>query len=169
MGKESWLRLFPSPGELWRGVVDSETQSTGSCQPVLFEEVRGLLANDYSFVKIDVEFVEILAFRTITICFFHAQAKPRSFFSKSDLFFACMMRPLSSIMITTQASEIEASEWIPIEEYVEQQFNKKHGQFGYVAEICKTKAEGGGYAGFSAVPLSTSSGKVVYLYYNNQG
>ncbi|CAN1858165.1 Nudix hydrolase 7 [Linum perenne] len=80
-----------------------------------------------------------------------------------------MMRPLSSIMITTQASEIEASKWIPIEEYVEQPFNKKHGQFGYVAEICKTKAEGGGYAGFSAVPLSTSSGKVVYLYYNNQG
>ncbi|CAN1196689.1 Nudix hydrolase 2 [Linum perenne] len=156
MGKESWLRLFPSPGELWRGVVDSETQSTGSCQPVLFEEGEDICAAAVREVKEETG-----------SCFI--QAKPRSFFSKSDLFFACMMRPLSSIMITTQASEIEASEWIPIEEYVEQQFNKKHGQFGYVAEICKTKAEGGGYAGFSAVPLSTSSGKVVYLYYNNQG
>ncbi|CAN1355602.1 Nudix hydrolase 2 [Linum perenne] len=90
---------------------------------------------------IDVEFVEILAFRQSHRCFF----------SKSDLFFVCMMRPVSSIMITIQASEIEASKWIPIEEYVEQPFNKKHGQFGYVAEICKAKAEGGGGGGGYAV------------------
>ncbi|CAN1196684.1 Nudix hydrolase 2 [Linum perenne] len=52
---------------------------------------------------IDVEFVEILAFRQSHRCFF----------SKSDLFFVCMMRPVSSIMITIQASEIEASKLPP--------------------------------------------------------
>ncbi|CAI0383477.1 unnamed protein product [Linum tenue] len=105
---------------------------------------------------IDAEFVEILAFRQ----------SHQSFFSKSDMFFVCMMRPLSS-NITVQESEIAASKWMPIDEYVEQPYNKKHGQFRYVAEICKARAEGT-YIGFSALPVSSASGKDVYLYYNKQ-
>ncbi|KAE9458353.1 hypothetical protein C3L33_09749, partial [Rhododendron williamsianum] len=48
---------------------------------------------------IDVEFVEILAFRQ----------SHKSFFDKSDLFFICMMRPLS-FDIQKQESEIEAAQ-----------------------------------------------------------
>ncbi|CAI0432122.1 unnamed protein product [Linum tenue] len=105
---------------------------------------------------IDAEFVEILAFRQ----------SHKSFFSKSDLFFVCMMRPLTS-NITAQESEIAASKWMPINEYVEQPYNKQHGQFRYVAEICKARAEGE-YVGFSPFPVSSASGKDVYLYYNKQ-
>ncbi|CAI0383371.1 unnamed protein product [Linum tenue] len=104
---------------------------------------------------IDAEFVEILAFRQ----------SHKSFFSKSDLFFVCMMRPLSS-NITAQESEIAASKWMPIKEYVEQPYNKKHGQFQKVAEICRDRAAGA-HVGFSAVPVSSASGKEVYLYCNN--
>ncbi|CAN1223193.1 Nudix hydrolase 2 [Linum perenne] len=105
---------------------------------------------------IDAEFVEMLAFRQ----------SHKSFFSKSDLMFVCMLRPLSS-NITAQLSEIEASKWMPIDEYVEQPYNKKHGQFRYVAEICKAKAEGA-YVGFSTMQISSASGKKVDLYYNKQ-
>ncbi|XP_037493843.1 nudix hydrolase 7 isoform X1 [Jatropha curcas] len=105
---------------------------------------------------IETEFVEVLAFRQ----------SHKSFFSKSDLFFICMLQPHSS-EILKQDSEIEAAQWMPIEEYVEQSYNKKHQLFKYVAEICKTKAEGA-YVGFSAVPVATSSGKEMHLYLNNR-
>lgn len=58
-------------------------------------------------------------------------------------------------------------QWMPIQEYVDQAYNKEHQAFKYVAEICKNKSEGA-YVGFSAMPISTSSSaKNTYLYFNN--
>ncbi|KAG8094881.1 hypothetical protein GUJ93_ZPchr0012g22191 [Zizania palustris] len=54
---------------------------------------------------VDTEFVEVLAFRQ----------SHKAFFDKSDLFFVCMLRPLS-FDITRQESEIEAAQWMPVEE-----------------------------------------------------
>ncbi|CAN0927237.1 Nudix hydrolase 7 [Linum grandiflorum] len=105
---------------------------------------------------IDAEFVEMLTFRQ----------SHKSFFSKSDLMFVCMLRPLSA-NITAQQSEIEAAKWMPVNEYVDQPYNQKHGQFKYMAEICKAKVEGA-YVGFSSMPVKSASGKKVDLYYNKQ-
>ncbi|XP_021680102.1 nudix hydrolase 7 isoform X2 [Hevea brasiliensis] len=104
---------------------------------------------------IETEFGEVLAFRQ----------SHRSFFRKSDLFFICMLRP-RSFNIQKQDSEVEAAQWMPIQEYVEQSYNKEHQLFKYVAEICKSKSEGA-YVGFSAMPIATASGKDTYLYFNN--
>ncbi|XP_037493875.1 LOW QUALITY PROTEIN: nudix hydrolase 2 [Jatropha curcas] len=105
---------------------------------------------------IDAEFVEILAFRQ----------SHQSFFSKSDLFFVCLLRPIS-FAIQKQDSEVAAAQWMPIKDYVDQPYNQEHQLFKYVAEICRTKLERD-YVGFSATPMVTASGKKVYLYFNGR-
>ncbi|KAJ6680606.1 NUDIX HYDROLASE 2 [Salix purpurea] len=104
---------------------------------------------------IDAEFMEVLAFRQ----------SHQSFFRKSDLLFICMLRP-RSFDIQKQDLELEAAQWMPIEDYVNQPYNKKHQLFKYVAEICKTKAKMD-YVGFSAVPAASASDKAACLYFNN--
>ncbi|CAL0307306.1 unnamed protein product [Lupinus luteus] len=104
---------------------------------------------------VETEFVEILAFRQ----------SHKSFFEKSDLFFVCMLQP-HSFDIQSQDSEILATQWMPIEEYVRQDFMQKNQLFDYIAKICLSKLDGQ-YTGFSRVLTTTSSGKKTYLYYNN--
>ncbi|XP_022969183.1 nudix hydrolase 7-like isoform X2 [Cucurbita maxima] len=101
---------------------------------------------------VDAEFVEVLAFRQS-----HA-----SYFTKSDLFFVCMLRPCS-FDIQKQASEIEAAKWMPIEEYADQPFVKENSGFDYVAKICLARANDS-YTGFSAKPAYSASGKRTYIY-----
>ncbi|XP_031115326.1 nudix hydrolase 2-like isoform X2 [Ipomoea triloba] len=106
---------------------------------------------------IDAKFVEILAFRQ----------SHKSFFEKSDLFFVCMLQPLS-FNIRIQEKEIEAAQWIPYEKYASQPFIQKHELFRYIANICSAKIHGK-YSGFSAVSTVTSfSQKESYLYLNKK-
>ncbi|KAF8380783.1 hypothetical protein HHK36_028277 [Tetracentron sinense] len=94
---------------------------------------------------------------------------PQSFFEKSDLFFVCMMRPLS-FDIQKQESEIEATQWMPFEEYADatQPFVQKHDLFKYIIDICLAKKDME-YAGFSLVPTTSSfSGKKSCLYLNSR-
>ncbi|XVE78305.1 hypothetical protein DITRI_Ditri13aG0133800 [Diplodiscus trichospermus] len=105
---------------------------------------------------IDTEFVEVLAFRQ----------SHKSFFTKSDLFFVCMLRP-HSFDIQKQDSEIEAAQWMSIDEYAAQPFNQKHDSFSSVAKVCLTKLEKD-YGGFSPIPTTTASGKTRYLYFNSR-
>ncbi|KAG6775413.1 hypothetical protein POTOM_018864 [Populus tomentosa] len=142
---------------------------------------------------IDTEFMEILAFRLnlspidskpaeetlfgmcnvllFTLSQPGSPAHPhyqthQQFLGKSDLFFVCMLQPLS-FDITKQDSEIKAAQWIPIDEYVNQTYNREHKPFEYIAKICLTKSQSN-YGGFSAVHTLTSSGKQPYLYFNGQ-
>lgn len=92
---------------------------------------------------IDTEFVEVLAFRQ----------SHKSFFNKSDLFFVCMLRPLS-LDIQKQELEIEAAEWMPVEVYAAQPFVQNHGMLKYIIDIGLAKVDKG-YAGFSPVPTSS--------------
>ncbi|XP_022011038.1 nudix hydrolase 2 [Helianthus annuus] len=92
---------------------------------------------------IDAKFVEILAFRQ----------SHKKFFEKSDLFFMCMLEPVS-FDIQKQDREIEAAQWMSFEEYVAQDFVQKHDLPRYIAEICLAKRDER-YAGFS--PVSTIS------------
>ncbi|GAA0167106.1 nucleotide phosphatase [Lithospermum erythrorhizon] len=105
---------------------------------------------------IDSEFVEILGFRQ----------SHNSFFGKSDLFFLCMLKPLS-FSVEKQDSEIEAVQWMKMEEYAAQPFVVENEIFNSIAKICLAK-KNNDYAGFSAV-LNTSgfSSKKSYLYFNS--
>lgn len=104
---------------------------------------------------IDTKFVEILAFRQ----------SHKSFFEKSDLFFVCLLQPLS-FNIQPQESEIEAAQWMPFEEYTAQQFVQKNEVLKYISDVCLSKREGK-YSGFSPVPTTGSfSTTESYLYLN---
>ncbi|XVF21161.1 hypothetical protein REPUB_Repub12eG0066900 [Reevesia pubescens] len=105
---------------------------------------------------IDTEFVEVLAFRQ----------SHKSFFTKSDLLFVCMLRP-HSFDIQKQDIEIEAAKWMSLGDYAAQPFIQKHDGFSSVAKVCLTKLEKD-YAGFSPIPTTTASGKTSYLYFNGR-
>ncbi|XP_062152480.1 nudix hydrolase 2-like [Alnus glutinosa] len=106
---------------------------------------------------IDTEFVEVLAFRE----------SHESFFSKSDLLFICMLQP-RSFDIQKQNQEIEAAQWMPVEDYAAQPFIREHEQFNYIAKICLAKLDKD-YAGFSRISAATASGKTISLYSSNLG
>ncbi|XAR56793.1 NAD(+) diphosphatase [Bertholletia excelsa] len=106
---------------------------------------------------INAEFVEILAFRQ-----YH-----KSFFGKSDLFFLCMLRPLS-FDIQIQELEIEAAQWMPLEEYAAQPIAQKHSLFKYISDLCLAKLEKD-YVGFTPVPISSVfSEQVSNVYLNSR-
>ncbi|KAK9267823.1 hypothetical protein L1049_010259 [Liquidambar formosana] len=106
---------------------------------------------------VETEFVEVLAFRQ----------SHKSFFEKSDLFFVCMLRPLS-LDIQIQESEIEVAQWMQFEEYASQPFVQKHDLFRYMIDICLTKRDGK-YSGFSPVPTTSPfSNEKSYLYLNSR-
>ncbi|KAD3066626.1 hypothetical protein E3N88_34506 [Mikania micrantha] len=102
---------------------------------------------------IETEFMEVLAFRQ----------SHKSFFSKSDLMFVCMLKP-TSLDIQKQDSEIEAAQWMPVEEYANQPFIKNHKSFDSIAKICIAKKDDK-YVGFSPLLTTTAtSAKKSYLY-----
>ncbi|RVW95197.1 Nudix hydrolase 2 [Vitis vinifera] len=105
---------------------------------------------------IKTEFVEILAFRQ----------SHKAFFTKSDLFFVCMLQPLST-EIQKQEEELEAAQWMAMEEYAAQPFVKKNPLFDSIANICLAKKDMK-YTGFSPFSATSSSGKTNILYFNNQ-
>ncbi|KAK7316539.1 hypothetical protein RJT34_00087 [Clitoria ternatea] len=105
---------------------------------------------------IDTEFVEVLAFKE----------RHKSFFRKSELFFVCMLQP-HSFEIQRQVSEIEAAQWMPVEDYVAQPFVRKNELFNFLNKISLSKYDGK-YSGFSNLLASSSSSKKSYLYFNNK-
>ncbi|GAB4845949.1 hypothetical protein Ancab_024955 [Ancistrocladus abbreviatus] len=106
---------------------------------------------------IDTDFVEVLAFRQTH----------KSFLGKSDLFFLCFLRPLS-FDIQKQESEIEAAQWMSLEELKAQPAAQKHNLLRYTYDLCLAKIDKD-YAGFSAQPLSsTFSERLDYLYVNTR-
>ncbi|RDX78606.1 Nudix hydrolase 2, partial [Mucuna pruriens] len=105
---------------------------------------------------IDTEFVEVLAFKE----------RHKSFFRKSELFFVCMLQP-RSFKIQRQVSEIEAAQWMAIEDYVAQPFVRENEVFDFVTKIGSSKYDGN-YTGFSTILSSTSSCKKSHIYFNNK-
>ncbi|ESQ39917.1 hypothetical protein EUTSA_v10000989mg [Eutrema salsugineum] len=91
---------------------------------------------------VDTEFVQVLAFRQ----------SHKTFCGKSDLFFVCMLKPLS-LEISVQESEIEAAQWMPWEEYTKQPFVQNQELLRYMTDICAAKTNGD-YQGFTPLPVS---------------
>ncbi|KAI3492895.1 hypothetical protein L1887_42390 [Cichorium endivia] len=106
---------------------------------------------------IDTEFEQVLAFRQ-----WH-----NVLFGKSDLFFVCMMRPLS-FDIQIQELEIEAAKWMPLEEVAAQPFAQKESLLRYIIDLCTAKVDRD-YSGFSAHPVTSfKEGKEGYIYFNKR-
>ncbi|KAJ7952556.1 Nudix family hydrolase [Quillaja saponaria] len=104
---------------------------------------------------IDTEFVEVIAFR-------HAHNVA---FEKSDLFFICMLRPLSTQIIVDDL-EIQAAKWMPLDEFVEQPLILEDSMFKKIIDICIARL-GERYCGLSVHQMvSKFDGKPSSLYYN---
>ncbi|ESQ39874.1 hypothetical protein EUTSA_v10000934mg [Eutrema salsugineum] len=104
---------------------------------------------------VDSEFLEVIAFR-------HAHNVA---FEKSDLFFICMLKPLSDKIIIDNL-EIKAAKWMPLVEFVEQPMIKGDKMFKRVIEICEARLRHR-YCGLSPHRLvSTFDGRPSSLYYN---
>ncbi|KAL6911921.1 hypothetical protein ACP4OV_000726 [Aristida adscensionis] len=104
---------------------------------------------------IDTEFVELVAFR-------HAHNVA---FQKSDLFFICMLRPLSSDIEIDQI-EIQAAKWMPLAEFTEQPFIQDDHMFRKIADICVRRL-GNSYCGLTAHHVASRfDGGASTLYYS---
>ncbi|GMY29950.1 nudix hydrolase 8-like isoform X1 [Fagus crenata] len=137
----------PSSVGLWKiptgFVLESEEIFSGAIREV--KEETG----------IHTEFVEVIAFR-------HAHNVA---FQKSDLFFICMLRPLSTQIIVDDL-EIQAAKWMPLVEFVEQPLIQEDSMFKKIIDICIARL-GKRYCGLSAHKLvSKFDGKLSSLYYN---
>ncbi|KAG8374681.1 hypothetical protein BUALT_Bualt10G0021200 [Buddleja alternifolia] len=105
--------------------------------------------------QIDTEFVEVVAFR-------HAQNVS---FEKSDLFFVCMLRALSTAIMVDDL-EIQAAKWMPLDEFVNQPLIQEDSMFKKIIEICVARL-GKLYCGLSVHQLvSKFDGKLSSLYFN---
>ncbi|KAM3212797.1 hypothetical protein ACQJBY_065694 [Aegilops geniculata] len=105
---------------------------------------------------VDAEFVEVLAFRQ----------SHKAYFEKSDLFFVCILRPLS-FDITKQESEIEDAQWMPVEEFAAQPFVQQHELVKYILEVGLAKADKE-YAGFSPISIKSAFSPKQSLFYMNR-
>lgn len=104
---------------------------------------------------VDTEFVEVVAFR-------HAHNVA---FEKSDLFFACMLRPLSTEIVVDD-HEIQAAKWMPLVEFVNQPLIQGDSMFKKIVDIFIARM-GKRYCGLSVHKLvSKFDGKLSSLYFN---
>ncbi|CAL1375920.1 unnamed protein product [Linum trigynum] len=104
---------------------------------------------------IDTAFVEVMAFR-------HAHNLA---FQKSDLFFVCMLEPLSS-QISIDDDEIQAARWMPLEDYLAQPLINGDIMFKKILDICIARL-GKRYCGLTAHQVvSTFDDRQSCLYYN---
>ncbi|KAE8773303.1 Nudix hydrolase 2 [Hordeum vulgare] len=78
----------------------------------------------------------------------------KAYFEKPDLFFVCILRPLS-VDITKQESEIEDAQWMPVEEFAAQPFVQKHELVKYILEVSLAKVDKE-YAGFSPISIKSA-------------
>ncbi|KAK4729057.1 hypothetical protein R3W88_022045 [Solanum pinnatisectum] len=120
------------------------------------EEIfTGIVREVQEETGIDTEFVEVMAFRHV-----HDVA-----FQKSDLFFVCLLRPLSK-QIMVDDLEIQNAKWMPLVEFVEQPLIQEDDMFKKIIDIFIARL-GKRYCGLSVHQLiSKFDDKLSTLYFN---
>lgn len=104
-------------------------------------------------------------FLHISIQIFNSRHAHNVAFQKSDLFFICMLEPLSSHIIEDDV-EIQAAKWMPLVEFVEQPLIKGDSMFKKIIDICVARM-GNRYCGLhSHQVISKFDGRSSTLYYN---
>ncbi|KAJ0964675.1 hypothetical protein J5N97_025813 [Dioscorea zingiberensis] len=103
---------------------------------------------------IETAFLEVVAFR-------HAHNVT---FEKSDLFFICMLKPLSAD-INIDESEIEAAMWMPLDQLIDQPFHREDSMTKNMTDICVARYENR-YRGFNPHRImSKFDDRLATLYY----
>ncbi|KAG5005733.1 hypothetical protein JHK82_023713 [Glycine max] len=157
--------LFQGTG-VWKfptGVVDQGEDICVAAVREVKEETGGLMEGGATLVQNPTGDETILNDTFTPAAGSIFRQSHNSFFEKSDLFFVCMLRPLSSD-IKTQRLEILNAQWMPFEEYAAQPFIQKSELLKYINDTCLAKM-GGQYSGFSSVPTSSNfSDQKNYLY-----
>ncbi|KAL8142161.1 hypothetical protein V2J09_015193 [Rumex salicifolius] len=159
------LKIVRKHGEdICTAAVREVKEETGVCYLSLFKFLSNIAYyytsvswTDLSWIcfQIDTEFIEILGFRQ----------SHKSFFEKSDLFFVCFLRPLS-FDIQRQELEIDAAQWMPIEEYEAQPIVEIHGPYKLIARLCDAKLKNK-YSGFKPLPTTSSMSAKTSSFYVN--
>ncbi|KAF3788716.1 Nudix hydrolase 8 [Nymphaea thermarum] len=165
-----WLKILAEQSDLIpvavKILVVQEKQCNLACSGVwklptgVIHKSEEIFAGAIREVKeetgIDTDFLEMIAFR-------HAHCVA---FEKSDLFFICMLKPLST-QITIDGLEIQAAKWMPIDEFLGQPFYKEDHMSRKVYELCIASLENR-FKGltFQLLP-SKFDGTSTYLYFSN--
>ncbi|KAK8939218.1 Nudix hydrolase 8 [Platanthera zijinensis] len=103
---------------------------------------------------IETTFLEVVAFR-------HAHQVA---FDKSDLFFVCMLKPLT-LQINIDESEIEEAKWMALEEFLGLPFHRDDKLLRRITSICIAKYQNK-YQGFTAqCMMSKFDDRLTYLYH----
>ncbi|KAG0569613.1 hypothetical protein M758_6G099000 [Ceratodon purpureus] len=97
---------------------------------------------------IDTEFVQVVGFRQA-----HKVA-----FEKSDIFFLCVLRPLTS-GITVQDTELTAAKWMPLAEFREQDYLKQRKMLKKMLDVCIATTEEPAYQGFKMEDMQAGTGR----------
>ncbi|KAI9195094.1 hypothetical protein LWI28_011563 [Acer negundo] len=130
-----------SSEEIYKGAIREVKEETGE--------------RPKTFVHIDSEFVEVVAFR-------HAH---EVVFKKSDLFFVCVLKSVSS-QIKVDDLEIQAAKWMPLMEFVEQPLIQGDCMFKKIIDICIARL-GNHYCGLHPHQVvSAFDCQISSLYYN---
>ncbi|KAM7491181.1 hypothetical protein LguiA_034102 [Lonicera macranthoides] len=86
-------------------------------------------------------------------------------FEKSDLFFICMLRPLST-EIKVDNLEVQAAKWMPLREFIEQPLIREDRMFKKIIDICIARL-GKRYCGLLVHKVASKfDGRLSTLYYN---
>lgn len=105
----------------------------------------------------DAKFLEVVGFRQG-----HQAA-----FEKSDLFFLCILRPTSTVVVPQEA-EIAAAKWMPLSEFKAQPIFKQRPTMLKMLDVCLArvngKCRGFAYEDFHPDTLNPNS----YFYYNQE-
>ncbi|PTQ44821.1 hypothetical protein MARPO_0018s0016 [Marchantia polymorpha] len=103
---------------------------------------------------IDTEFLEVIGFRQ----------GHQVLFEKSDIFFLCVLRPLS-MTILKQDTEIEAAQWMDLEKFACQPF-VQNSMLRKMVDMCMACTQGR-YRGFGTRAFHAGSERMPsYFYYN---
>eukprot|EP00250_Pteridium_aquilinum_P008275 c17820_g1_i1 orf=162-998(+) len=120
------------------------------------EDIRdGVVREIKEETGVDAKFVEVLGVRQA-----HDVA-----FGKSDLFFACLLQPLSSDILV-QESEIAKAQWMDLDAFRKQDFNTNSDLLTRIADIATASIEDK-YHGFDAEILTFGFRKKGAYFYHN--
>lgn len=87
-------------------------------------------------------------------------------FGKSDLFFICALQPIGQQDIVVQEKEIECARWMPVDEYIQQEFFQRGELHKKMNQVIAQVVKNGAHHGFEGRPLETARpGQFQYLYY----
>jgi ADP-ribose pyrophosphatase YjhB (NUDIX family) len=105
---------------------------------------------------IETEFIEVIGFRQS-----HNGA-----FGKSDFYFLCVLRPLTSA-ITVQTEELVDAKWVPLAEFKAQPYLRERKMLGRMLDACIESSTAPARKGFRLENVQAGTPRAPQYFYNN--